>query len=140
MSWFRKGRLASRFLSSVLLLSAASQSSLAEDWTTFRGSDRSGVSKETGLLDSWPEGGPKLILTATGAGRGYASPAVVGTRMLTLGDGSSTASDADEYLTFFDTRSGEQLWQTKTGPAWDGRGPESWQGSRGTPTVDGDMV
>ncbi len=59
--------------------------------------------------------------------------------MVTLGDTSSTANDADEYLTCFDANTGAQLWMTKTGPAWNS-GKPSWQGSRGTPTIDGDMV
>jgi hypothetical protein len=33
----------------------------ANDWPSWRGEDRSGVSKEKGLLQSWPEGGPKKI-------------------------------------------------------------------------------
>lgn len=111
----------------------------AEDWPTFRGADRTSVSTETGLLDAWPAAGPKLLMTAKGAGRGYASPALSDGRMYTLGDGPSTAADADEYLTCFDAQTGKQLWMAKTGEAWNS-GKTSWQGSRSTPTVDGDKV
>src|SRR5437870_1821082 len=35
----------------------------ADDWPQWRGPKRDGVSKETGLLKSWPAGGPKLLWT-----------------------------------------------------------------------------
>lgn len=109
------------------------------DWPSFRGPDRTGVSAETGLLTRWPEGGPRLLWETAGAGRGYASLAIVGDSIYTLGDGPSVADDEDEYLSCFDRDSGQPRWRLKTGPAWD-RGQESWQGSRSTPTVDGDRV
>ena len=30
----------------------------AEDWPQWRGPDRNGISRESGLMDSWPGGGP----------------------------------------------------------------------------------
>ncbi len=113
----------------------------AEDWPTFRGADRSGVSTETNLLDKWANDGPKLLWKTEGAGRGYACPAVSNGRIYTLGDGLSTLApnDTDEYLTCFSAKDGRQQWKTKTGPAWT-EGQLSWQGSRGTPTVDGQNV
>ena len=57
---------------------ATSGDSTAGDWPTFRGPQRTAVSSETGLLQSWPEGGPKLLWETNGAGRGYASLAVAG--------------------------------------------------------------
>lgn len=113
----------------------------AEDWPTFRGANRTSVSTEANLLDRWGSNGPKLLWTADGAGRGYACPAVSGGRVYTLGDSLSTApeGDTDEYLTCFTAKDGKSLWKTKTGPAWT-EGKLSWQGSRGTPTVDGAHV
>lgn len=112
----------------------------AADWPTFRGADRTGIAPDTDLLEAWPADGPPLLWEAAGAGRGYASPAIAGERIFTLGDGISTAAgDKDEYLTCFDRTTGKQLWKTKTGPAWN-EGQPNWQGSRSTPTVDGDMV
>jgi len=116
-----------------------SQLSFAEDWPTFRGAQRKAVTSDTNLMQSWPEEGPKLIWETTGAGRGYASFAVAGERIFTLGDGLSTASDKDEYLTCFDRQTGKQLWATKTGPAWEEMKAD-WHSSRSTPTVDGEMV
>ena len=111
----------------------------AADWPTFRGADRTAVAPDTDLLETWPATGPRLIWEAAGAGRGYASPAIAGERIYTLGDGLSTAADKDEYLSCFDRETGKQLWKTKTGQPWS-EGAESWQSSRSTPTVAGDMV
>ncbi len=91
------------------------------------------------MLTQWPEDGPKLIWKAAGAGRGYSSLAIVDGRIYTLGDGLSTAEDADEYITCFDQATGKQLWKTKAGPAWND-GKPTWQSSRSTPTIDGDRL
>jgi outer membrane protein assembly factor BamB len=111
----------------------------AADWPTFRGPDRSAVAPEKGLLKSWPEAGPPLVWESAGAGRGYASVSIADGKLYTLGDGSSTAADADEYLSCYDQKSGKPLWATKTGEAWN-KGQESWQSSRGTPTIDAGLV
>jgi len=124
-------------LLAVMLLVPAPAS--ARDWPTFRGEDRTGVAPDTNLLETWPPEGPKLVWQTTGAGRGYASPAIAGNRIYTLGDGLSTAGDADEYLSCFDRETGKQVWKAKTGAPWN-NGQPTWQSSRSTPTVDGDTV
>ena len=41
-------------------------------WPQWRGPNRDGISKETGLLKEWPANGPSLVWKAAGAGRrGY---------------------------------------------------------------------
>jgi outer membrane protein assembly factor BamB len=123
-----------------LFVIATSFVARADDWPTFRGASRTGVAPDTDLLESWPADGPKLIWETAGAGRGYASVAIAGERIYTLGDGLSTAGDdKDEYLTCFDRATGKQLWKMKTGQPWN-EGKPDWQGSRSTPTVDGDRV
>lgn len=111
----------------------------ARDWPTFRGADRTGVSTETGLLQSWPAGGPKLVWQAEGTGRGYSSLAVVGNRIYTLGDNLPDVGSDDEYLLCLDAANGKQVWKTKTGAPWNS-GPPQWQSSRSTPTVEGDTL
>ena len=108
-------------------------------WTSFRGPERTGVSSSSGLLTVWPDDGPKLLWKAEGAGRGYASVSIADGRFYTIGDGPSTAEDKDEYLLCFDISSGKQLWKLKLGKAWTS-GPEDWQSSRSTPTIDGDRL
>src|SRR5438128_12618277 len=47
----------------------------AEDWPQFLGPTRSGISSENGLLEKWPEGGPKEVWRAAG-GIGMAGLAI----------------------------------------------------------------
>ena len=44
----------------ICLLGMCSLASAA-DWPQWRGPERNGVSKESGLLQEWPAGGPKLL-------------------------------------------------------------------------------
>ncbi len=50
----------------------------AEDWPQWRGPDRTGVSRETGLLKAWPKDGPSIAWNVKGCGGGYSSIAVAG--------------------------------------------------------------
>ena len=43
---------------------------LAADWPQWRGPDRNGIARETGLLQEWPEGGPKMRWKRTDIGTG----------------------------------------------------------------------
>jgi outer membrane protein assembly factor BamB len=109
------------------------------DWHQWRGPSRDGVSTETGLLQEWPQDGPKLLWETKGAGRGYSSLAIAGGKIYTLGDGLSTVDDKDEYAICFDDGTGKEIWKTKLGPAWT-QGQASWQSSRSTPTLHGDKI
>jgi outer membrane protein assembly factor BamB len=100
----------------------------AHDWPQWRGPNRDGVSKETGLLKRWPEGGPKLLWAAKGIGRGYSSVAVASGRIFTVSD-----RNRDCVVIALDEATGKELWATRIAPA-QGDGP------RCTPTVDGDRV
>jgi len=57
----------------------------AEDWPQWRGIHRDGKSPETGLLKTWPEGGPKLVWTARELGGGYSTPSVADGRIYGMG-------------------------------------------------------
>lgn len=126
-------------VAAALLAAAPAAVAVADDWPTFRGADRDAVAEETGLLQQWPEQGPPLVWETRGAGRGYASLAIADGRIYTLGDGPSTAADDEEYVTCFDQSTGKPLWKTRTGTAWN-EGRSNWQGSRSTPTVDGERL
>jgi outer membrane protein assembly factor BamB len=106
----------------------------AADWPQYRGPDRTGVSKETGLLKTWPKDGPALAWTFDKAGRGYAGFAVVGDRVYTMG-----ARDKVEYVIALDTKGAEQ-WAAKIGPMFDFAGNNWSAGPNATPTVDGDRI
>lgn len=50
----------------------------ASQWSQWRGPNRDGKSPDTGLLKSWPEGGPKLLWKLTGVGQGFSSVSMGG--------------------------------------------------------------
>ncbi len=52
----------------------------ATDWPQFRGSDRTNISKETGLARKWPAAGPKTLWSVPVA-QGYAAAAIVAGRV-----------------------------------------------------------
>ena len=104
----------------------------ALDWPQWRGPDRTDVSKETGLLKQWPEGGPKQVWLYKEAGKGYAGPAIVGGKFYTMG-----TRDGSEVLLALDANSGKELWTAKLGNIL---GNQWGDGPRGTPTVEGDRV
>jgi len=99
------------------------------DWPQWRGPNRDGISKETGLLKSWPANGPALLWKAKGAGNGYSSFAVANGKLYTMG-----LREDREFVVAFDVATGKELWATQHGGAYrNDRG----DGPRGTPTVDG---
>ncbi|MBM3879449.1 MAG: polyvinylalcohol dehydrogenase [Verrucomicrobia bacterium] len=106
----------------------------AADWAQWRGPNRDGLCAETGLLKSWPAGGPPLAWEVNDLGGGYATVSVVGDRIYTAGEqGEGNSVIALERAT------GRVVWSTKLGkagaPGWGGFG-----GPRCTPTVAGDLV
>src|SRR5438105_3148708 len=56
------------------------------DWPQWQGADRTGVSKETGLLKSWPKEGPPLAWKAKGVGEGYSTPSIADGRIFAMGN------------------------------------------------------
>ena len=49
------------------------QSPATADWPQWRGADRTGLSRETGLLKQWPAAGPPVVWSAANLGAGYGS-------------------------------------------------------------------
>ena len=120
-------------LAITLLAASGASLAMADDWPAWRGSQRDGICRETGLLQQWPAEGPKLLWKATGLGEGYSGPAIVGKVLYTMG-----SFDGKEWIIALDTEAGGRLlWQTPIGPIeYDGYCP----GARSTPTTDGDRV
>jgi outer membrane protein assembly factor BamB len=114
----------------VIVVVAGSASAL--DWPQWRGPDRNAISKETGLLQSWPEAGPKLVWKISGLGSGYSSVAVSGGRIYTMGDRGEAC-----YLVALEESNGEEKWAVRVGPS---RGGGNYPGPRCTPTVARGMV
>ena len=101
------------------------------EWPQWRGPARNGISPDTGLLKDWAQGGPALAWKSNGLGGGYASLAIAGGKIFTLGDRGD-----DQFVFGLNQADGKVLWSTKIGPAHH----DEFGGPRGTPTVDGNMV
>jgi len=116
----------------LLFLCAAAVAQTGGEWPQWRGANRDGISKETGLLKQWPEGGPPLVWKASGAGGGYSSFAISKGRLYTMG-----LRGDREFIIAFDIANGKEVWATPHGKAFrNDRG----DGPRGTPTLDGDRL
>lgn len=104
------------------------------DWPAWRGPRRDGRCDETGLLSSWPEGGPKLLWKVEGLGEGFSTPSIAGDLVYLMGN-----KDGQEWVLAVDrTKEGKGVWAVPTGPIRrDGGG---YPGPRSTPTVDGNRV
>ncbi|MEY4939592.1 MAG: hypothetical protein RIQ93_1327 [Verrucomicrobiota bacterium] len=118
----------------IVLVALSPQTSSAAnfDWPQWRGPDRTDVSKETGLLKTWPAGGPRRVWMYEQGGSGYSGPAIVNGKLFTLG-----TRDGNEVLLALDANTGNEVWFAKLGQVLD----NDWgNGPRGTPSVDGDRV
>jgi outer membrane protein assembly factor BamB len=96
-----------------------SASAWADDWPQWMGPERDNVWRETGILDKFPPGGPKVLWRAKVAG-GYSGPAVAKGRVY-VGDFVSPADtkketyertgiSGTERVRCFDERTGKPLW------------------------------
>jgi outer membrane protein assembly factor BamB len=119
-------------LTLVILCLAPLAASVAGDWPQFRGPNRDGISSETGLMRSWPEGGPEVVWE-TEMGQGYSTAAIHG--------GKVYFNDYDEATFEFLVRcltlaEGKELWQFK-----EKRRIRPNHGiTRSVPATDGKMV
>jgi outer membrane protein assembly factor BamB len=131
-------------LGAVVLVLAVS----AGDWPAWRGPGRDGVSDETGLLQKWPEDGPKLLWKMKGLGSGYSTPSIAGGKIYVMGTKTDVGTkgggkgggfggfgkggpSVPEYLFCLDAeKEGKVLWSTEIGKT-----AGAFPGARCTPTV-----
>lgn len=103
------------------------------DWPQWQGLDRSAISRETGLLKSWPKEGPKELWHIKTLGAGYSTPTIAAGRIFTMGN-----RDGAEYVIALNEADGKELWAYKTGPQRENHG--GYPGPRCSPTVEGDVL
>ena len=99
----------------------------ADDWPQWRGPNRDAVSKETGLLKSWPAEGPQLKWKTEHLGEGYASVVVSNGLLHTIGNEGGII-----FAYGLNEQTGKIQWKTKIG--------ESGRHALSTPTVDGEYL
>jgi outer membrane protein assembly factor BamB len=133
-----------RLTLAVLLLTAALAP--ADDWPQWMGPNRDNVWREDGIVEKFPDGGPK-VLWRSPVGGGYAGPAVAGgkvfgtdyTTAAQLDEGNFNRKEADgtERVFALDAATGKQLWEHKYPVRYTISYPT---GPRCTPTVHGGKV
>ncbi len=106
----------------------------AGDWPQWNGPHRDAHADETGLLKTWPVGGPKLLWSFKDTGVGISAPAVVGGKVFALG-----SRKGSECVIALDNM-GREIWSAKIAPPFDFEGNEWSLGPNSTPAVDGDAL
>ena len=102
------------------------------DWPQWRGPERNGVSKDTGLLKQWPGPGPQRAWSISSLGEGYGSLAIKGDRIFVQG-----ASDRASVVFCLNRADGKTVWSAALGRKGN---QDVGNGPRSTPTVDNDRV
>ena len=115
---------------STFLFIAICNSLTAQEVAQWRGPNRDGIYMETGLLNKWPDGGPKLLWHYDELGDGHTSAAVTTKAIFITG-----MVNGNGYVYSFDLN-GKLLWKKEYGREW----AESHNGVRSTPLVIGDKL
>jgi outer membrane protein assembly factor BamB len=106
---------------------------IAADWPQFLGPERDGVSKETGLLQTFPKSGPTVVWEKK-LGDGYSGPVVAGERVIVF-----SRQDDSEVVECLEAASGKPKWKfsypTRYSDSY-GKG----DGPRSTPVIAGNRV
>ena len=139
-----------RVVVAFLWLAVSGSAVRAEDWPQWRGSNRDGVWREEGILETFPSNGLLTVWRAA-IGPGFSGPAVAGGRVFLMDRQTNSAPDTEvktswdfrdktvgvERVVAVDEASGKILWAhsypCKYSAAY-GSGPRS------TPTVHGDRL
>jgi len=107
---------------------------LAGDWPGWKGPNRDSICTEKGLLQEWPEEGPKLLWKCKGLGGGYSTIAIAKGKFFTTGDHKLTKDGKRSgYVMAFDLNTQKRLWISEIGL-------KGQNGSCCTPTVDGKLL
>lgn len=122
--------------SAVFITRSASLPAASSDWPQWRGPQRDGVSKETGLLKQWPKEGPKLVWQVNDLGDGYSTPSVVGDRIYLM----SNQGMENEFVQARSTKDGKPIWTTRIGNVGNPNQNPPYPKARSTPTVDGKFI
>jgi outer membrane protein assembly factor BamB len=110
----------------------AGQAGPTGDWPQWQGPDRTGISRETGLLREWPASGPSVIWSAMDLGNGYGSVAIKGERIYVQG-----MKGSNSIVSALNRADGKPIWSKALGPSVSN---DRGSGPRGTPTIDDDRL
>lgn len=122
--------------STVFITRSANMPAATSDWPQWRGPQRDGISKETGLLKQWPKEGPKLVWQVNDLGDGYSTPSVVGDSIYLM----SNQGMENEFVQARSTLDGKPIWTTRIGNVGNPNQNPPYPKARSTPTVDGKFI
>jgi len=126
-----------RFVSGTLVAivlavcSGRGERSCAEDWPQFLGPNRNGVSKETGLMNSWGAAGPDEL---------WRIPGGVGMSAVVVKNGMACTmiqTKREQLLLGFDAETGTKKWAAAIAPNYRN---QMGNGPRGTPVLTTDAA
>jgi outer membrane protein assembly factor BamB len=131
-----------RFTAGVALVVCLASSAVGDDWPQWMGPQRDNIWREEGLIDKFPDGGPKILWRTPVAG-GYAGPAVANGRVFLMDyvtdddvrvdNFDRKASSGTERVLCLDEKTGELLWKHEYPVTYTISYPA---GPRCTPTVE----
>lgn len=104
---------------------------VAGQWPQFLGPERCGISKETGLLDAWPDNGPSEL---------WRSPGGVGMSGLAVGQGQVVTlvqRDGRQWLVSLNAKTGKRNWETAIASEYQN---QMGDGPRATPAISEGVV
>ncbi|MCA9057016.1 MAG: PQQ-binding-like beta-propeller repeat protein, partial [Planctomycetaceae bacterium] len=129
-----------------MMMAGVSLSATADDWPQWMGPGRDNVWRESGIIQQFPAGGPKVLWSTDIAG-GYAGPAVAAGRVFITDYVTSDNVKVDNFqraeftgqerVLCLEEASGKILWQHAYDVSYSISYPA---GPRCTPVVDGDRV
>lgn len=106
----------------------------AVPWTQWGGPHRNFQTEATGLKDTWPADGPRVVWKRS-LGEGYSSPAVENGVLYTM-----YGKPREEVVLAANTETGSTLWEQTTPMTFQSDAPEMGNGPYSTPLVVGDRL
>ncbi|MGZ3372799.1 MAG: outer membrane protein assembly factor BamB family protein, partial [Gemmatimonadaceae bacterium] len=113
-------------------ISSALEPGKSSDWPQWRGPNRDNISSSKGISTDWEKQPPVLAWKIAGMGDGYASVSISGDRLYTTGNVKNSQSVIAVNL-----KTHAVEWTT---PLTESNPKHGYEGSRCTPTVDGDRL
>ncbi|QEG22628.1 outer membrane protein assembly factor BamB family protein [Mariniblastus fucicola] len=133
-------------LSCLAILVSASAAMAQQDWPRWMGSDRTNTWNETGLIESFPEGGPKILWRTPIAG-GYSGAAIADGKVLItdfvtdanvkIGNFERREFDGTERILCLNESDGKVIWKHEHAVRYTISYPS---GPRCTPVIENDRV
>ncbi|MCL2074540.1 MAG: PQQ-binding-like beta-propeller repeat protein [Marinilabiliaceae bacterium] len=111
-----------------LILIFSYMESAAQEWTQWRGENRTCIQNEKGLNLDWASKKPAVLWVYRDAGMGYSSPVIADNTLYMSG-----AADGKDFAYALDAKTGDLKWKQTLGEQYE---QDRGDGPRGTMTLD----